>query len=255
MITAPALEELSGIKHGFFTRKNGLSTGLYKSLNVGLGSDDERETVLKNRALVAQRMGVSSENLVTAYQVHSSRVLSVKAPLSDEQDRKADALVTNTPELAIGVLTADCGPVLFADPKNRVIGATHAGWKGAFSGILQNTVEAMEALGAERGAIIAVIGPLISQRNYEVGPEFHGTFIEADESHHSFFSPSSKGGHFLFNLPEFIGMQLKQTKIASIIDINCCTYAQEQQFFSYRRATHRSEPDYGRQISAISLSA
>ncbi|WP_428672296.1 peptidoglycan editing factor PgeF [Roseibium sp.] len=252
-IEADALK-LAGVRHGFFTRQGGVSEGLYGSLNIGLGSDDDRDNVLENRSRVSGALGVSETRLVSPYQIHSPDVITVSAPFEDDADRKADALVTATPGLAIGVSTADCGPVLFADPEARVIGAAHSGWKGAISGVLQNTVTAMEALGAARVNITAVLGPTISQRAYEVGPEFRDRFIEDALDNARFFVPSGRADHFMFDLPGFIGTRLEQLDLRQVADLGVCTYADEDRFFSYRRTTHRREPDYGRQISAILLS-
>jgi len=251
-IEADALK-LDGLAHGFFTRRGGVSEGIYGSLNIGLGSDDEREKVLENRKRVAAAFDVGSEKLVSPYQIHSPDVISVTGPWQEEADRKADALVTATPGLAIGVSTADCGPVLFADPQTRVIGAAHAGWKGAFGGVLQNTVAAMEALGASRGNIVAVLGPTISQAAYEVGPEFRERFLSETGENSRYFIASSRPGHFMFDLPAFVTDTLGDLGLQLVADMALCTYADEDRFYSYRRTTHRNEPDYGRQISAIAL--
>lgn len=252
MIEAEGLK-LDGLRHGFFTREGGVSGGIYKSLNIGLGSGDQRTKVLENRSRVAGALGVTTDCLVSPHQIHSPDVIIMERPWQDGDDRQADALVTNTPGLAIGVATADCGPVLFADPEARVIGAAHSGWKGAISGVLQNTVAAMTSLGATPQNITAVLGPTISQSAYEVGPEFHIRFLEVFEGHGRYFKPSGRDGHFLFDLPAFITGCLHDLDLASVENLNLCTYAHETRFFSYRRTTHRKEPDYGRQISAISL--
>ncbi|WP_082735759.1 peptidoglycan editing factor PgeF [Polycladidibacter stylochi] len=240
------------IRHGFFTRQGGVSTGIYESLNVGRGSHDNSENVEANRARIATYLGVSANHLLTSYQVHSSDVAIVSTPFTNEPP-KLDALATNTPGIALGVLTADCGPVLFADPKAGVIAAAHAGWKGALGGILQATIEKMQQLGAHRHNIIATLGPTISGRNYEVGPEFQQKFVAASSHNKRFFNQSNNAGHFMFDLPAYIIEQLEATDIASATNINRCTYEEEQQFFSYRRSTHQKQPDYGRQISAIAL--
>ncbi|MTI19024.1 peptidoglycan editing factor PgeF [Rhodobacteraceae bacterium RKSG542] len=253
MIKAQALEALSGIDHGFFTRRNGVSKGIYESLNVGLGSNDDQDSVLENRRRVAASLNVDADNLVTPYQIHSARVLTVSGPFDPEQNREADALVTNTRGIAIGVLTADCGPVLFADAQHGVIGAAHAGWKGAFSGILDNTLEAMFELGARPESTVAVLGPTISSGAYEVGSEFHERFKEEDPRLCRFFKPSDRPQHFMFDLPSFIMFQLDRAGVNQVFNLGRCTYGEEDTFFSYRRTTHRREPDYGRQISAITL--
>ncbi|WP_297835818.1 peptidoglycan editing factor PgeF [uncultured Roseibium sp.] len=245
--------KLDGIRHGFFTRQGGVSGGIYTSLNIGLGSDDERSSVLENRGRVAGQLGIGADRLVSPYQIHSADVITVSAPFAHDADRKADALVTATPGLAIGIATADCGPLLFADTKAGVIGAAHSGWKGAVTGILQNTVAAMEALGATRTNITAVLGPTISQGAYEVGPEFKERFLQEHPDNTRYFKPSERAEHFMFDLPAFITDKLQALGLGAIADLALCTYADEDRFFSYRRTTHRKEPDYGRQISAIAL--
>ena len=245
--------KLDGIRHGFFTRQGGVSGGIYTSLNIGLGSDDERSSVLENRDRVADQLGIGADRLVSPYQIHSADVITVSAPFAQDADRKADALVTATPGLAIGIATADCGPLLFADTKAGVLGAAHSGWKGAVNGILQNTVAAMEALGATRTNITAVLGPTISQGAYEVGPEFKERFLQEHPDNTRYFKPSERAEHFMFDLPAFITDKLQALGLGAVADLALCTYADEDRFFSYRRTTHRKEPDYGRQISAIAL--
>lgn len=240
-----------GVRHGFFTRQGGVSQGLYQGLNVGLGSGDERAAVLENRRRVAGWLGVAPQNLLTVHQVHSSDVVTVDGPLGAERPQ-ADALVTDRPGLALGALAADCGPVLFADAEARVIAAAHAGWKGALTGILENTIIAMEGLGAERGRITAVLGPSISQDNYEVGPEFIARFTAADPVNERWFRPSDMAGHALFDLNGYTLARLTAAGVTAAA-LGRCTYAEEDMLYSYRRATHRGESDYGRQISAIVL--
>ncbi|MDX3926872.1 MAG: peptidoglycan editing factor PgeF [Shinella sp.] len=239
------------IRHGFFDRRGGVSKGIYRGLNVGLGSDDAREHVLENRSRVSRWFAVPPERLATVHQVHSADVVVVDDAY-DGSHPQADALVTNTPGLVLGVLAADCGPVLFADAQARVIGAAHAGWKGAFTGVLENTIAAMEMLGARRENIFASLGPSISRRNYEVGPEFVERFLAADESYGRFFSPSERDGHAMFDLP---GLTIQRLADAGVTaeNLDICTYPDEANYFSYRRTTHRGEPDYGRQISAIMI--
>ncbi|WP_114390678.1 peptidoglycan editing factor PgeF [Notoacmeibacter marinus] len=250
IIRHSALDALKGIRHGFFTRQGGVSNGIYDSLNIGVGSDDEPGKVETNRRRVADALG--SDPLVsTPWQIHSPDVVTIDAPLSGERP-KSDALVTKTPDVAIGVVTADCGPVLFADADAGVIGAAHAGWRGAFSGILENTVHAMEALGAERQRIVAIVGPSISQPSYEVGPEFVERFLMANEDNHRWFAPSQKTGHALFDLVGFTLNRLAEFGVQAET-LGLCTYEDEHRFFSYRRTSHRGEGDYGRQISAIML--
>ena len=240
-----------GIAHGFFTRQGGVSEGLYAGLNVGLGSKDEPERIRENRARVAGWFGEHPDHLATLYQIHSPDVIVVDGPVTGDRP-EADGQVTSKPGIVLGVLTADCGPVLFADPEAGVIGAAHAGWKGAFDGVLENTIASMEQLGARRENIVASLGPSISQRNYEVGPEFYERFLARNPDWARCFAPSGKPGHYLFDLPALSVSRLAASGVkAENLDI--CTYAEEERFFSYRRTTHRKEPDYGRQISAIML--
>jgi YfiH family protein len=241
----------SGIRHGFFTRKGGVSSGIYAGLNVGAGSGDDRASVAENRARVARWMGVAPDALVSVHQIHSLDALVVTGPWGAERP-KADAMVTATPGIAIGVLAADCGPVLFADPQARVVGAAHAGWKGALTGVLESTVAAMEGLGAKRSNIVAELGPSISGRNYEVGPEFVARFAEASPGNGRYFKPSPRPGHAWFDLNRYTVDRLNAAGVKADF-LDRCTYADEEDFYSYRRATHRGEPDYGRQISAIVL--
>jgi polyphenol oxidase len=250
MITAAPLK-FKNITHGFFTREGGHSAGIFSSLNCGLGSGDDIALVTKNRNIVAQSLGVENANLVSAYQVHSADVLVVTEPFSERP--KVDGLVTATPGLALGILTADCGPVLFADEKAGVIGACHAGWKGALTGVTDSTIAAMEKLGARRSHIVAVLGPTISQGAYEVGPEFPAPFLRVDESDKRFFIPSVKKDYYMFDLPSYLVSRLNAGGVGIVHDLALCTYADEQRFFSYRRATHAHENDYGRLISAIAL--
>jgi YfiH family protein len=249
-ITAAELQ-LDGIAHGFFTREGGHSTGIFASLNCGLGSSDDLVLVKQNRALVASRLGVAEDHLISGYQEHGVQVAVVAGSMVDRP--KADGLVSNTPGVALGILTADCGPILFGDPEAQVIGACHAGWKGALAGVYASTVAAMEGLGATRSRIVAVLGPTISQAAYEVGPEFPKPFLAQDERHAKFFIPSVKKGHYMFDLPAFLLKQMTGLGLAKVLGLGLCTYADEQRFFSYRRTTHRAEEDYGRLISAIAL--
>ncbi len=252
-VTCPALSAVPGLRHAWFTREGGVSAGpLYGSLNGGLGSQDERAHVIENRARMAAYIGVSAEHFLNVWQVHSPDVVTVSGPRVGDPPR-ADALVTATPGLAISVATADCGPVLFADPKARVIGAAHAGWQGAFKGVLEATLDAMEKLGAKRADITATIGPMLSQKNYEVGPEFIQRFHAQKVSNARFFRPSPRVGHALFDLPAYNAMRLKKAGAGTINDLALCTYDDEQRFYSYRRTTHRREADHGRLISAIVL--
>lgn len=243
--------EAVGIRHGFFTRSGGVSQGLYRGLNIGTGSADDPELVAENRGRVARWMGVVSRNLLTAHQIHSADVIVVRQPFEGERP-KADALVTDRPGIALGASTADCGPVLLADAAARVIAASHAGWKGALSGILENTINAMVGLGASRDRIIAVLGPSISADNYEVGPEFVERFCAANPKNNAYFSPSPNEGRSMFDLKRYTIGRLAAAGVRAHA-MNHCTYAEENLFFSYRRSVHRGEGDYGRQISAIVL--
>ncbi len=252
MIQTDALASPS-LSHGFFTRQGGHSTGIFSSLNCGMGSGDARQSVLKNRATVAEAMHVAPDALLSAWQIHSPDVQVVSKPWETEERPRVDALVTRTRGLALGVLTADCGPVLFADPAAGVIGAAHAGWKGALTGVTTRTLEAMEGQGAQRARIVAVIGPMISKAAYEVGPEFPSRFTDAESSNARFFTPSSRAGHFLFDLPGYLENRLKADGAGEVVNLALCTFSDEELFFSYRRTTHRNEKDYGRLISAISL--
>ncbi len=252
-LRSSALEKFAkaGIRHGFFTRAGGVSTGLYRGLNVGVGSQDARENVTENRRRVAAWMGVAPERLLTLYQIHSADAVVVREPFSGERP-KADAMVTDRPGIALGALAADCGPVLYADAQAGVIGAAHAGWKGALTGVLEATIDAMEGLGAKRERIVAVLGPSISADNYEVGPEFVERFVAGEPANAAYFSPSAKAGHFMFDLNRYTVDRLRRAGVAADM-LGRCTYAGEDDFYSYRRTTHRQEPDYGRQISAIVL--
>jgi YfiH family protein len=255
LIQAPSLTALPGIRHGFFTREGGVSQGLYASLNAGLGSRDAPENVHENRARMAAALGVAREHLVTAYQVHSPDVVVAETAWTRADAPRADAVVTRTPGLAVGVTTADCGPVLFADAEAGIVGATHAGWQGALTGVVEATLAAMERLGAARSRIAAALGPMIRQPNYEVGPELVARFTEAAADNARFFQPSPRPGHALFDLAGLIVARLRGAGIERLEDIGSCTYADPSRFYSYRRATHRREPDYGRHVSAIAIIA
>lgn len=252
LIEAPELA-LPGIRHAFFTRQGGVSEGIYASLNGGPGSADERARVAENRRRMAEAIGVAPDALVSLHQIHSAQCVPVDGPWSGERPR-ADAMVCATPGLALAVATADCGPVLFADAEARVIGACHAGWRGAFTGVIGATVAAMEGLGAARERIVAVLGPTIGRDAYEVGPEFAERFRQDDEANSRFFTASSRPDHATFDLPAYILSRLVEAGIREAADLGSCTYQDPDRFYSYRRTTHRGEPDYGRLISAISLS-
>jgi YfiH family protein len=243
---------LTGIRHAFFTRAGGVSSGLYSSLNGGVGSQDESGKITENRARMAAALGVEPRRLLTAYQSHSPNVIVAEAPWTTENRPQADAIVTRMRSLAIGVTTADCGPVLLADPRARVIGAAHAGWRGALTGVIEATVAAMERLGAARGQIRAAIGPMIRQTNYEVGPDLVARFRDEDPASSRFFAPAEREGHAMFDLAGYIAGRLKRAAI-EVEDLALCTYADPDRFFSYRRTTHRGEADYGRHVNAIAL--
>lgn len=252
LITAPALASRSSIRHAFFTRQNGVSDGIYASLNGGLGSSDDPERVHENRRRMAQELRVAPEALISIYQVHSPDAVIVEGPWTGERP-KADGMATKVPGIALGITTADCGPVLFADLDAGVIGAAHAGWRGAVTGVLESTVAAMEQLGARRARIVAVLGPTISQAAYEVGPDFIERFTKEAPGHERFLTSGDRPGHAMFDLPGFIGARLETAGIGEFTNLGLCTYSDEERFFSYRRTTHRGEPDYGRLISAIAL--
>jgi polyphenol oxidase len=242
-----------GIAHGFFTRGGGHSTGIFASLNCGLGSGDDLDLVKMNRDVVARALGIDEGHVVTAHQVHSADVVEVTEVWPFENRPQVDGLVCRTKGIGLGVLTADCGPVLFADAEARVIGCCHAGWKGAVGGVTDATVSAMVSIGAQRENIIAVLGPTISQTAYEVGPEFPKPFLQQSSVNGAFFIPSVKPDHFMFDLPAYLRQRLKGLDLKAVHDLGLCTYADEARFYSYRRATHRGEQDYGRLISAIAL--
>jgi YfiH family protein len=249
-LTHGLLEAMPRIRHGFFTREGGVSSGIYKSLNCGVGSRDDRALVFKNRARAAAALGVAAGRLATPYQVHGNNAVVVDTVWATGEGPKADAVVTDRPGVAIGIGTADCGPVLFADAEARVIGAAHAGWKGALAGILESTIAAMESLGARRSHMVAVLGPMISQKNYEVGPEVIAAFAAADPDSRRFVAPAPRPDHGHLDVPGFIIARLHAAGVAAA-DLGLCTYADPERFFSYRRATHRGEPDYGRMLAAI----
>ena len=243
-------DALSGLRHGFFTRKGGASSGIFAGLNCGTGSSDLSDAVAINRARVAQAMDLPLTHLVTVNQVHSADVITLTAP--PEARPRADSLVTATPGLGLAVLTADCQPVLFSDPQAGVIGAAHAGWRGSRDGILEATLDAMEALGASRAAITAVIGPTISQAAYEVGPDFMEGFLDDDPASQRYFA-NGMGDRLLFDLPGYSLQRLRQAGVGHAEWTRHCTYRDPERFFSFRRTTHAGEADYGRLISVIRL--
>jgi YfiH family protein len=253
MLQAASLSKLAGVRHAFFTRAGGVSQGVYRSLNGGVGSRDAPDNVTENRARMAAALGVSPERFLTANQIHSPEVVVAAEPWPHESRPRADAIVTRRPKLAIGVSTADCGPVLFADETAGVIGAAHAGWRGALTGVVEATVAAMEKLGAERARIVAALGPAIRQPNYEVGPEFVARFVAAGPDNERFFAPSERAGHAMFDLAGYIADRVQRAGIVAFEDLALCNYAEPERFFSYRRTTKLGEPDYGRHINAIAL--
>jgi YfiH family protein len=242
-----------GVSHAFFTRAGGVSEGVYGSLNGGVGSRDAPEAVSENRARMAAALAVAPERLLVPFQVHSPDAIAVEAPWAPEARPRCDGIVTATPGLALAVTGADCGMILFADPEARVIGAAHAGWKGALGGVIEATVAAMAKLGARPARIRAGLGPCIAQASYEVGPEFVAKFAEADHSSGRFFVPSVNEGRAMFDLHGYIGERARRAGLERFEDSGLDTYADENSFFSYRRTTHRREPDYGRLVSAIAL--
>ena len=253
MLQAQSLSKLPGIRHGFFTRAGGVSEGVYESLNGGVGSEDSPAKVAENRARMAKHLGVAPDRFLTCYQIHSPEVVVAETPWPSNERPRDDAIVTRTPNLAIGISTADCGPVLLADPEARVIGAAHAGWRGALTGVIEQTVAAMEKLCAKRGQIVAAAGPMIRQPNYEVGQDLIDRFVAVDPNTIRFFKPAQRPGHSMFDLAGYVVSRLRRAEIAEIEDLGLCTYADPAQFYSYRRATHRAELDYGRHINAIAL--
>jgi YfiH family protein len=254
MLTSRTLSALPGIRHAFFTRQGGVSEGIYESLNGGIGSRDAPAHVAENRTRMATTLGIQPDALLSAYQIHSPDVVVAEQPWAPDQRPRVDAIVTRVPGLACGISTADCGPVLFADAQAQVVGAAHAGWRGALGGVIESTVAAMEKLGADRARIATAIGPLIRQPNYEVGDEMRAAFVAGVAEHAQFFVPGRRAAHWQFDLPGFIALQLARAGISQIEDLGACTYADAGAYYSYRRSTHRSEPDYGRHISAIALS-
>ena len=246
------LSGLDGIAHGFFGRRGGVSTGVLASLNCGYGSNDDAAAVLENRTRVATWLGTQEPRLLTVYQIHSAEAVNVTVPWARGDAPKADGMATNVPGIALGVLAADCAPVLFADVSAGVIGSAHAGWKGAIGGVVESVVSLMETLGAKRARIRASIGPCISQASYEVGPEFRARFVESADENAGYFVPSTRADHWQFDLPGFVRARLAVAGVEVDV-VGACTYEDEKGFFSYRRATHRAEPEYGRNLSAIML--
>ena len=251
-LTAESLQ-IPGLAHGFFTRLGGVSQGVYASLNGGVGSRDDREAVTENRARIAAALGTPPERLAVPFQIHSPDAVAINELWPPSARPHCDALVTATPGLALGVTGADCGMILFADQRAHVIGAAHAGWKGALTGVVEATVTAMERLGAKRSDIVAALGPCIGHKSYEVGPEFVAAFERTGDDTARYFTPSRRAGHSMFNLNAYIAERAARAGVGRFEDLRLDTYADERRFFSYRRTTHRKEPDYGRLISVIVL--
>lgn len=243
--------DLPGIAHGFFGRPGGVSQGVYAGLNCGPGSGDDRAAVIENRRRAMEALG--GPKLATLYQVHSADAVPVREAWDIGHGPHGDAMVTDVPGIALGILTADCAPVLFADSEAGVIGAAHAGWKGAFHGVTDTTIAAMEKLGAARHRIAAAVGPCIAQASYEVDDKYRQTFLAAEAENAAFFVPSDRPDHFRFNLESYVAMRLQRAEIGTVTLLAADTYAREADFYSFRRATHRGEPDYGRDLSAIAL--
>ncbi|WP_169570153.1 peptidoglycan editing factor PgeF [Sneathiella limimaris] len=243
----------AGVQHAFFTRENGVSEGIYAGLNCGPGSNDDAVAVAENRKRAMAELNVPAANLYTLYQIHSADVIAIDENSDPNTRPKGDAMVTNQRNVALGILTADCVPILFYDAKNSVIGAAHSGWKGTLSGIFENVIDEMVSLGAEVKEIHAAIGPSIQQPSYEVGPEFPEPFLKKNSENRKYFIPSSKSGHFLFDLTGLVLDDLNSLPLKSVERLTLDTYKEEDLFYSYRRTCHRKEPDYGRQLSAITL--
>ena len=252
MIQHPLLSEACTVVHGFFTRRGGASTGLYATRNCGFGAADDPQTVEANRAAAVADLGLPSDALLTLYQVHSPDVVTVQSVWPRDQAPRADAMVTDRSGIALGVLAADCAPVLLADPIAGVIGAAHAGWKGALTGVVEATVAAMVGLGAERARLRAVVGPCIGPSSYEVGPEFRDRFLAAAPGNGDFFA-AGQGDRLLFDLPGYVLARAADAGVARAHWVGHDTFAEPEAFFSYRRSCHAGEPDYGRLLSAIAL--
>ena len=251
-LTVATLADHDAIRHGFFGRAGGVSAGIYASLNCGFGSADDAANVRTNRARAAAALAADAAGLITVHQVHSPDVVTVTEPWVHTAAPRADAMVTRSTEVTLGILAADCAPVLFADAAAGVVGAAHAGWRGALTGVVENTVAAMVALSAARASIVAAIGPCIAQASYEVGPEFPAPFRAQDPANAAFFTPADRADHWRFDLAGYVGAQLAGARVSRVA-IGRDTYAEAADFFSYRRTTHRGEPDYGRNLSAIRL--
>lgn len=252
-LLSESLSSLDGVRHAFYTRRGGVSAGIYDSLNCGLGSGDDRDSVIENRRRAMAFLDLPEDALATNFQIHSPDVITVDKVWARDERPKADAMVSATPGLALGILTADCAPVLLADSAAGVIGAAHAGWRGALTGVAEATIAAMARLGADVGRIQAAIGPCIAKESYEVGPEFPGPFLAQDEGNRRFFEPSQRAGHFMFDLSGYLAARLRAIGVAEVDIVARDTCAESENFFSYRRTTLSRGKDYGRGLSAIAL--
>lgn len=252
-LQSESLAQLDGVRHAFYTRRGGVSEGIYDSLNCGLGSGDLRDAVIENRRRAMAFLELPEAALATNFQIHSPDVIVVDQVWPRDERPKADAMVTRAPGIALGILTADCAPILFADTFNGIVGAAHAGWRGALSGVAEATIAAMVKLGAEPLSIQAAIGPCISQASYEVGPEFPAAFLSQDEGNLRFFGLSQRMGHFMFDLGGYLAARLRAIGIAEVEIVARDTCAETEDFFSYRRTTLSQGKDYGRGLSAIAL--
>ena len=255
-LQSQVLARLGGVRHGFFTRVGGVSRGIYASLNCGPGSGDHPDCVAENRTRVMRALGLSGGAdvpLNTLAQFHSAEVVTLDRPFAVGRHPHADALVTATPGVAVGVLAADCVPVLISDTRGAAVGAVHAGWKGALGGVIEASVAAIGVLGISAGRLVACIGPCIQQTSYEVGAELRDRFLAHDAQNRAYFRDLSRDGHFTFDLPAYVAHRVEASGVAEVDRMMQDTYTEESRFFSYRRATHRREPDYGRQVSVIVL--
>ncbi len=255
MLGAEPLAALPSVRHGFFTRNGGVSEGPFASLNCGLSAGDEPARVAENRARATARLDLPWDALCTPYQCHGTHCIAVTSPWPHDARPKADALVTDRPGLALGVLTADCAPVLLADASARVVGIAHAGWRGALAGVLEAAVGAMAELGAAPANVVAAVGPCIGPNSYEVGPEFRAAFLADDPANEGFFTPAQRGGHAMFDLAGYIAGRLAALGLGDIVSLAHDTCADAERFFSYRRSCLNGEPSYGRLISAIALTS
>lgn len=253
MITLSALKDMASVRHAFFTRSGGVSTGLYASLNCGFGSNDDMARVTQNRARAMEMIGMPPDSLVTVRQEHTARAVVVDRAWTYQDSPVADAMATSMRGVVLGILTADCAPVLLADEQAGVIGAAHAGWRGATGGVIRAALDAMESLGAIRSRVVAAVGPCIAQRSYEVGPEFPVPLLAEHPDNAAFFIPARRAGHHMFDLAGYVARRITDLGVQAVVCAPHDTLIEENRFFSYRRTTLRGEPDYGRGLSAITL--